>query len=386
MKIGILKEKKRDERRVALRPEHVALLIDTGHHVWVEQGAGQAVGYSDDAYVKSGAQVCIAEEVYDKSKLLLKVKCPLEQEYKYLSDKHLLFTYLHFDENIQPANIKQIVATGVTGIAYEWVENNGVFPLLQPMSELTGAVVARKAMSFLIESKGVLGGRYRANWPASTAMVIGVGHVGANAISVLFRNEYKLLVVDKHPETVKKRLEEYANVNNWANSNSQIIKFDESNINQSITRLRECLSKTDIVICAAVRRTTLPKEQCEFIISREDLRLMEPKSVICDATACTRDFIETCVATEGIDETYVEEGMIHYNCDHAPSVVAKTATDLLTDATFPYIKLLAEEGFENSILKSSELAKAVMCFRKHLTHQHSAEKKHLEYIPLSNLL
>jgi alanine dehydrogenase len=386
MNIGVPKERKKDERRVSLKPEQVAILVQTGHHVWVEKDAGRAVGYLDIDYAESGATVASQGEVYENAELLLKVKCPLEEEYSLLKDRHVLFAYLHFDENIPPANIGRIVATGVSSIAYEWVERDGVFPLLQPMSELTGAIFARKAMSLLVEYRGVLGGKYLPNWPASSVMVIGVGHIGANAINVFLRNQYKLIVVDKHPETLKERLRPYVDFKQWADNNADVLKFDESNHIKSITQIKERLPKVDIIICAAVRRPTLPKEKCEYIIRREDLSLMKKNSIICDATACTRDFIETCIATEGLNETYIEEGIVHHNCDHMPSLVAKTATELLTNATFPYVKVLADRGFETGIRQNPDLAKGVMCFKKHLTHEYSAKKKHLEYTSIFNLL
>lgn len=386
MNIGVFKERKRDERRVALRPDQVKMLVKQGHQIWVEKDAGKVTGYNDSDYVKAGAVIGDQREIYEHAKLLLKVKCPIEEEYKFLTDRHILFTYLHFDENIPPSNIEKIVETGITSIAYEWVESEGLFPLLQPMSELTGAVFARKAMSLQMENKGVLGGGYLSGWPASTAMVIGVGHIGANAINVFLRNRYKLTVVDKHPETLEKRLRPYVDMEQWNNSNAEIIAFDESNHVESVAKIKEHLPETDIVICAAVRRPTLPKEKCEYIIRREDVANMKQNSVICDATACTRDFIETCVATEGLYETYTEEGVIHYNCDHVPSLVARTATDLLTEATFPYIKMLSQEDFEGSIRKSPGLAKAVMCYGGNLTHAYSAKKKHLKYTSLFDLI
>jgi alanine dehydrogenase len=241
-------------------------------------------------------------------------------------------------------------------------------------------------MSLLVEYRGVLGGKYLPNWPASSVMVIGVGHIGANAINVFLRNQYKLIVVDKHPETLKERLRPYVDFKQWADNNADVLKFDESNHIKSITQIKERLPKVDIIICAAVRRPTLPKEKCEYIIRREDLSLMKKNSIICDATACTRDFIETCIATEGLNETYIEEGIVHHNCDHMPSLVAKTATELLTNATFPYVKVLADRGFETGIRQNPDLAKGVMCFKKHLTHEYSAKKKHLEYTSIFNLL
>ncbi len=385
MEIGLLKERKRDERRVGLQPEQVSELTQAGHSVYVETGAGKAVGHDDDDYGAAGAEIVSQAEVYERARLLVKVKCPLPEEYQFLGPDHILFTYLHFDENIPPARLMQIVETGVAGIAYEWVEVDGRFPLLWPMSELTGAVCARKTMSLLMERAGLLGGRYTSEWPASRAMVIGAGHIGANAINVLVKNCFALTVVDKHPETLESRLRPYLDMEAWSAAAPEVIPFDESRPDESVGALRERLPETDIVICAAVRRPTLPKAVCEYLIRREDVATMRPGSVISDATACDRDFIETCVSTESLTETYVEEGVVHYNCDHMPSLVAKTATRLLTKATFPYVHALCA-GFEQAIRDNQALAKAVMCYRGRLAHACSAKKKNLEYTELAALL
>jgi alanine dehydrogenase len=386
MEIGVPKEIKRDERRVALRPDQAQMLIKAGHKVWVEGNAGRAIGYTDADYARVGASIATQAEVYEHATLLLKVKCPVQEEYGFLSDRHILFAYLHFDENILPADINQIVTSGIAAIAYEWVGNGYQFPLLKPMSELTGAIFARKAMSLLMEHKGVLGGAYLPNWPACAAMVIGAGHIGANAINVFLRNECRLLVVDKHPETLNKRLRPYVDLDQWTNGNIEVIGFDESKPRASAAALRKRLPQMDIVICAAVRRPTLPKERCEYLITHEDVMTMSRNSVLCDATACDKDFIETAVSSDSLTETYIEGGVVHYNCDHIPSLVARTATTLLTDAIFPYVKQLADRGFECAVSDNFTLANGVMCYKKHLTHEYSARKKELEYTALSNVL
>jgi len=385
MKIGVLKERKQEEYRVALRPDQARLLVDAGHQVCVEHDAGKPVGFQDGDYQQAGATVTTQREVYERSRLLLKVKCPLPDEYGLLRADHVLFTYLHFDENIAPENITQIVNTGVTGIAYEWVEQDGDFPLLAPMSRLTGAVFARKAMSLLMEAKHTLGGQYQPAWPQSTAMVIGAGHIGCNAIAVLVRNRFRVLVVDKHPETFHARLERFVGDEAKRVENTEVIRFDETRPQESAAALRSRLPEVDIVICAAVRRPSLPKEKCEFLIRRADVATMAANTVICDATACDYDFIETAVSSSSLTDHYVEEGVLHYSCDHIPSLVASTATSLLTDATFPYVRMLCD-GFEQAARRSEPLAKGVMCHRGKLTHERSARKKSLAYTDLKTLL
>ncbi|MFW6106959.1 MAG: hypothetical protein ACOC8H_02250 [bacterium] len=378
MNIGVLKERKRDERRVALLPTQAFALTQTGHRVWVEHGAGQAAGYDDGAYAEAGARLGPEADIYERSELLLKVKCPLPEEYHFLRPRHVLFAFLHFDENIPAESIVKLVETGVTAIAYEWVQQGTAFPLLQPMSELTGAIFARRAMDLLMERTGLLGGQYLSAWPGVPAMVIGGGHIGLNAVNVLARNGFPLTIVDKHPETLQARLMRYVPDWVWARTPAEVLKFDESDPKTSVAAIRNRLSETHIVICAAVRRPTLPTQRCKYIITRAGVRSMPDGSVICDATACDRDFIETCISSESLTQTYTEEGVIHYNCDHVPSLVPRIASDLLTRASFPFVQALST-GLRNAVAENPALAKAVMCYQGKLTHAYSAQEKSLSH-------
>jgi alanine dehydrogenase len=386
MRIGVPKERKTDETRVALRPDQAAKLIIKGHSVLIESGAGVKAGFEDCEYEKAGAKIVDVRKLFKNSKLILKVKCPLESEYDLLTDEHILFTYLHFDENIKAENISRIVSRGVTGIAYEWVEMDGHFPLLEPMSELTGAVFARKSMGLLMEHKGLLGGRYMEHWPSATAMVIGAGHIGCNAVNVFAQNHFRIILVDKHPETLKTRLANYVKAPTLMSADINAIRFDENRPDRSMSEIQKHLDTTDILICAAVRRQTLPKEKCEYLIRREDVSTMTRNSVICDATACDKDLIETCISSSSLKYTYVEEGVIHYNCDHIPALVAGTSTRILTEATFPYVEILADKSIVEAFESSGPLAAGVMCFGGKLTHEYSAKKKHLEFTPLGELI
>ncbi len=385
MNIGILKERKKDERRVALRPDQAHVLIRLGHRVFVERGAGSSAGFPDSHYAPS--IVVDREELYDECTLLLKVKSPEPHEYHMLRDKHVLFCYLHFDENLPPSNIRQIIQTGVTGIAYEWVEKDGQFPLLQPMSELSGSLYALKAMSFLMEHKGIIGATYSNVKKSPIAAVIGIGNIGRNAVAAFIRNGFDLVIVDKHPETLDKRICLRISPGEWQNTKARarIIPMDEGNPDNCINELRKYLPQVDILICAAVRRTTFPKTKCEYLIDRSSVTLMQPRSVICDATACDQDLIETAVSSASLTEYYFEGGILHYNCDHIPSLACQTATQLLTDATFPYILELAS-GFSSAVQADKALYRGVMCYRGTLTHEYSAAKKSLSWQRLVNLL
>ena len=235
-----------------------------------------------------------------------------------------------------------------------------------------------------LSRRGLLGGAYQRTWHTATVLIIGCGHIGANAVNVFLRNKFRLIIIDKHPETLRQRLRPYVDLEEWDKANPKIIVFDESAPDQSVTLLRGALPTAEIVLCCAVRRATLPKSQCEFLIRNDDLSLLRRGSVICDATACDHDFIESCVSSPSLSETYERDGVIHYNCDHIPSLVANTATRVLTNATFPYIEILSR-GVERALLEHSELANAVMCFRGRLTHAYSGRKKGLVFTDFRSL-
>ena len=385
MNIGVPKERKIDETRVGLRPDHVAKLVSRGHKVFVETQAGIKAGFDNAVYEKSGASIVDTADVYKNAMLIVKVKCPLENEYGNFGPQHTLFTYLHFDGNASPAEIEGFMVTGATGIAYEWVSEDGRLPLLEPMSDLTGALYAMKSIHLLMEHKGLLGGQYQPHWPRAQVMVIGTGHIGCNALNVFAHNHFKIIVIDKHPETLKERSKKYITPSDLANADMTLVRFDETNPDRSVDALRSFLPTTDIVISAAVRRATLPKERCEYLIRKADVATMARGSVLCDAVADIRNFVETAVPLESLSEVYFEHDVVHYNCDHIPSLVPATATRLLTEATFPYVEMLAE-GTAAALKTNLPLANGTMCCKGRVTHEYTARKKGFEYVPLSLLL
>ena len=385
MIIGVLKERKTDEHRVALLPQHVRELSRLGHLLLVEKGAGAAAGFPDADY--ADATIVERAELYDRSSLLLKVKRHLPEEVDFLRPQHVLFTYLHFDENIPPDQILSFVATGATGVAFEWVESDGHFPLLQPMSELTGGIYALRAMNLLLEHAGIIGASFGSNIPRPEAVVIGCGHIGANAVRALLLAGFRVTIIDKHPETVEHRITRYLDLSSWVELRQfvQILHFDEERVGASLKLLRGAVIDADLVICAAVRRPSLPKSACEYLIDRPTVAQMRRNRVLCDATACDRDFVETAVSSDLLNHSYTEEGVVHYNCDHIPSLAANVASRLLVEAIFPYVTDLAL-GFEQAARSNAALYRGVMCHKGRLTHPYSAKKKGLPYSELKSLL
>ncbi len=388
MIIGVGKEIKTDERRVALLPEQVPLFTSKGHKVLVEKGAGERACFPDEAYISKGAEIVSKEELYQRASLIYKVKCPLPEEYKFLRKDQILFTYLHFDENIPPEKIYQIAETGVIGIAYEWVEVDGTYPLLRPMSELTGNLFALMSMDLLMKHKGKLPGGYQENLDPPKAMIIGIGHIGANALKVFLMNNLKVYVVDKHPETLRDRILKYVWQELWdaTHENINVIPFDNQNPQNTLKKIEALMPHLDILINSAVRRPDLPKSKLEYLITRDMVSKMEPLSVVCDATACDKDFIETAISSEELFKTYIDENVVHYNCDHIPSLVPNSASILLSKETVPYAQILADKGFERAVKEHPPLFKAVMCYKGKITHKYSCEKKNMPFTPLESLL
>lgn len=389
MNIGLLKENKTDEFRVALMPSQVKELVRNGHKVFVEENAGMHSGFSDSQYIDQGASIGKKNEILSRSKLILKVKAPLENEYNVYNEDHIVFTYFHFDENILPDKIKRLIQSGFTGISYEWVEDNGRYPLLEPMSQLTGYLFAQKAIELITHHKGILCGKYEDYLKPANALVIGLGTIGLSALKYFLVNHISVTILDKHIHTINERINQRfktSGINYVEQYNIKCIPFNNDQPQLSKKKLEEIIVNFDIILNCAVRRPDLPKSKFEFLIDEAMVKGMEPGSVICDTTACDKDLIETCISSEKVDHFDVIHDVIHYNCDHIPSSVGRSASELLTSRTFPFILEIANEGLVNAALSKKPLYNGIVCYQGKITHQYIAQKKGFEFFELSNLL
>jgi len=384
--IGVPKETKTDERRVALQPYQVKILSGEENVILIEGNAGKAAGFPDSEYESCGAKIVHKETIYSDAQLILKVKCPLPEEVPYLRPGKMLFAYLHFDENISPHSILEIAQTGITALAYEWVCEDNHYPLLKPMSELTGCLYAVRSIELLAKHKGKIAGGYLSDIEPAHCLIIGLGNIGKNALKVCLMNNLSVDVVDKNPNEVDLKIADYITPYlGDLKKKIEVIAFDQNRPDEAIGEIDRRIHLYDIVLNCAVRRPDFPKSKCEYIISRSMVRKMQENSILCDATACDKDFIETSVSSEHLLYTYQDEGVIHYSCDHIPSYVPHTATKLLTQETFPYVKKLSK-GFIKAIHESPALYKSVMAFNGNFTHELSAKKKALDFYPLCDLL
>ncbi len=390
MHVGVLREAKQDETRVALQPFQAAVLIEGGHKVFVEEGAGLAAGFHDEDYAANGAVVAPKAEVLEQGRLLLKVKAPTVEEFGDYRADQALFTYLHFDENIPRSDILDLIGSGFLGIAYEWVGEAGVYPLLEPMSRLTGYLFAQKALEICAREKGVFCPANEPFLTAGRALIIGLGNIGLSAFR--FFSDLKLDIVvlaNSDRDEVNRRADSRfrtRGVDHIGLAGAGFIKMNQQEPERTKEELSVLMPSLDIVINAAVRRSSLAKERMDYLIDRSMVAGMARNSVVCDATANDRDMIETCVSSASLRDTYREEGVVHYNCDHIPACVGRTATQLLTAATFPYVRKLADGGLIDAIMKDPSLENAVSCYRGKVTHRFSAEKKGIAHQSFRSLL
>lgn len=389
MHIGILRERKQDERRVALRPSQAKELIAEGHTVWVESGAGQAAQYPDRAYQEAGATIADKTQVLAQCKLLLKVKCPIPEEYGDFRADHVLFTYLHFDENIPPEQINALTQSGLLGIAYEWVERDNDYPLLEPMSRLTGHLFYQRSVELLAQHKGILAGSYGPELPGAKLLILGLGRIGTEVLRCALMNRLNAIVVARDEQKVKAKTQQVLQEMFGMGLTTKepfFIPFDNDNPAACREQLNEVIPDIDIVINCAVRRSNLSKEKLPYLVDKSMIQQMQPYSVVCDATACDRDFIETCVSSEILAHYDLIDEVVHYSPDHIPSYVPKTSTDMLTAVTFDYIKLIANLGPEAAIRNHADLRSGVACYKGQITHPYTARKKGYDCADILELL
>jgi alanine dehydrogenase len=333
LRIGVVREIKQAERRVALTPAGARELASLGHEVLVEQGAGAGSAFADDAYASVGARVVpYAEEVWRDSELLLKVKEPIEPEYGLMHERLTLFTYLHLAPD-RPLT-EALLASGATAIAYETVETaDGRLPLLAPMSEIAGRLAAQAGAYFLqapLGGPGVLIGGVPGVAPARI-VVIGGGVVGTQAARIALGTEAEVTILERSLDRLRE-LDEYFG------ARARILMSDA-------LILEEALREADVVIGAVL----VPGALAPRLVTREMLGQMKPHAVIVDVAIDQGGCFETSRPTTHADPVYEVDGVLHYCVANMPGAVPVTATRALTNATMPYVRRLAQEGIDAAL-------------------------------------
>jgi alanine dehydrogenase len=340
MIVGVPKEIKTNENRVALVPAGAESLAGDGHTLLVEQGAGLGSGFSDDAYRAVGAQVVNgADAVWAKAELILKVKEPIEAEWPRMRKGQVLFTYFHFAAS-EPLT-RAVIKSGCVAIAYETVQlSTGELPLLTPMSEVAGRMAVQEGAKYLEKvfgGSGILLGGVPGVLPAEV-LIIGGGVVGTNAAKMAAG-------LGAHVTLLDVSLDRLRYLSDVLPPNVDLLYSNRHNI-------LDQLKRADLVIGAVL----LPGAKAPNLVRRGDLKLMKPGSVIVDVAVDQGGCIETTKPTTHEQPTYMVDGILHYAVANMPGGLPRTSTLALTNATFPYAKRLAKLGWKQACKQDPALA------------------------------
>ena len=365
MIIGVPKEIKNNENRVAMTPAGVAELKHNGHTVYVQHTAGEGSGFSDDEYIAAGAQILpTIEAVYDIAEMIVKVKEPIEPEYKLIKKDQVVFTYFHFasDRKLTEA---MIASRGVC-IAYETVRlADHSLPLLVPMSEVAGRMSIQEGARFLEKPQGgkgiLLGGV--PGVPPAKVLVLGAGVVGRNAATMAVGLGADVTIADISLPTLRHVAETMPRVKTLYSSRHNI----ESQ-----------LPDVGLVVGSVL----IPGAKAPKLITRDMLKLMRPGSVIVDVAIDQGGCFETSRPTTHSEPTYVVDGVVHYAVANIPGAVPRTSTLALTNATLPYAVRLANKGWRQACREDAALAQGVNMVDGKVTFPAVAEAWGLEYTKL----
>jgi alanine dehydrogenase len=368
MRIGVAREIKPQEYRVALTPAGALELIQRGHDVTVETGAGVGSGFADDAYTSVGARIAGVDEVWDSAELLLKVKEPIAEEYGRLRADLTLFTYLHIaaDEPLTRA----LVDSGITGVAYETVETaDHQLPLLAPMSEVAGRLAPQMGAWSLEKAHGgrgiLLGGV--PGVPPGKVVILGGGVVGLNAAIIALGMQADVWVLDKSVGRMRELEIALDGRVTLAMSNR--------------LQIEEILPETDMVIGAVL----VPGAVAPKLVTRDMLRLMKPGAVLVDVAIDQGGCFETSHPTTHDDPVFEVEGIVHYCVANMPGAVPITSTKALTNVTLPYVEAIADKGVARSIGEDPALAKGVNTLGGAITYEAVADAHGMPYTPLADV-
>jgi alanine dehydrogenase len=370
MIVGVLKEIKSKENRVAMTPAGVEQLAARGHTVEIETRAGEGSGFTDAQYEKAGATILpSAREVYARAAMVMKVKEPLAVEYPLIRKGQVVFTYFHFAASEELT--RALIASGATAVAYETVEKaNGSLPLLTPMSEVAGKMAVHEGAKYLEKIYGgkgkLLGGVPGVD--AGTVLVIGGGTVGVNAAKIACGLGAKVYLLDTNLERLR-----YL---------SDVMPPNCFPVVSSPANIRKYLQEADLVVGAVL----IPGATAPRLVTRDMLKLMKKGTVIVDVAIDQGGCVETARPTTHDDPIYEVDGIIHYCVANMPGAVSMTSTIALTNATLPYALQIADKGIERSARDNPEIAKGINIMAGKVTYPGVAEAFGLKYTPLEKVM
>lgn len=370
MIIGVPKEIKNNEFRVAMTPAGAREFVGRGHTVLVEKHAGVGSSFEDEEYVASGATlVDTPAEIFERAEMIVKVKEPQPAEIERLRAGQILFTYLHLAPD--PEQTRGLVGAGVVGIAYETVElPNHALPLLAPMSEVAGRMATQVGAEYLLKPMGgrgmLMGGV--PGVPPANVVILGAGVVGTNAAYVAVGMGANTTVLDVNLDRLR-YLDEL-----WGNRMRTVYSLRQN--------IEKAVHEADLVIGAVL----LAGARAPWLVTRDMLPNMKKGSVVVDVSVDQGGCIETTHPTTHSDPTYVVDGVLHYGVANMPGAVPNTSTLALTNATLRYGLAIADKGWKQAVLDDPALAKGVNVLDGKITYKSVADAHGMEYTPLESLL
>ena len=369
MIIGVPKETKDQENRVALTPAGVAALARSSHKVLVERGAGMGSGFSDKEYAGQGATIVRdAEDIFWSSDMVVKVKEPIEAEYEMLRPGVILFTYLHLAAD--PGLAKSLLEHRVTSLAYETVQDDyRGLPLLAPMSEIAGRISVQIGAHYLEKQHGGIGKLLAGvpGVPPGTVTVIGAGMVGSNAALIALGLGAKVILIDTNIGRLRQM--------------EQVLSGNLVTVAAGIDATSRAVAEADLVIGGVL----IPGAKAPKVVSRDMISRMTPGSVVIDVAVDQGGCIETCKPTTHSDPTFLVDGVVHYCVTNIPGAVPRTSTEALCNVSFPFIEEIANLGLSESLGRDPVLAKGLNTYEGQVTNRAVADSLSLPFQPPETL-
>ncbi|MFD0769772.1 alanine dehydrogenase [Bacillus sp. CGMCC 1.60114] len=370
MIIGVPKEIKNNENRVALTPAGVISFVKSGHKVFVEANAGIGSGFRNEDYANAGAEIIeSAADVWAQSEMIMKVKEPLSSEYTYFRPGLILFTYLHLAA--EPALAQALKDNGVTAIAYETVEVNRTLPLLTPMSEVAGRMAVQIGAQFLQKPNGGLG-ILLAGVPGVSrgkVAIIGGGIVGTNAAKMAIGIGADVTIIDLNADRLRQLDDIFG---------TQIKTLMSNPFN-----IAEAVKEADLLISAVL----IPGAKAPKLVTEEMVKTMKPGSVIVDVAIDQGGVVETCDhVTTHDNPTFEKHGVLHYSVANMPGAVPRTSTIALTNVTVPYALQIANKGVQKAISENGALKLGVNTANGEITYEVVAKDLDYTYVSVENAL
>ena len=369
MRIGVAREIKTDEYRVALTPAGARELVLKGHEVLVETGAGDGSSFPDGDYERAGAEIVSVDDAWGRAELLLKVKEPIAAEYPRLREGLVLFTYLHIAADAPLTHA--LVDSGIAAVAYETVETDDRrLPLLAPMSEIAGRLAAQAGAHFLekpLGRRGVLLGGVPGVSPGRV-LVLGGGIVGYNSAIIALGLGAQVTILERSIDRMR-HLDE-------------ILSGRVSLVMSSTLQIESSIADADVVIGAVL----IPGARAPKLVTRDMLEVMKPGAVIVDVAIDQGGCVETAHPTTHTDPVYTVDGILHYCVANMPGGVPVTSTKALTNATLPYVEAIADHGLARAVARDRSLARGVNVLEGKIVYEAVAEAHDLAFTPLEDVL